>query len=747
MHKDLTKEQERVHRVIKVINDEKTRLAEQVEEKSEKQRQQLKESKEIKISQGSSESVWESSAELRAFEQELMIRNNELQNSNERVAVLEKMQDEPYFGRIDYHDEYGNETIYIGIGSLFEKDENLIVDWRSPIASLYYEGSKGEKVKLMIADQPMTYGVDLKRQFLIRQAEIIRMMDTDNVMGDPYLLEVLEGPSSYQMGTVVSTLQKEQNQIVRETKAAVTLIEGVAGSGKTVVLMQKIAYLLYAFRDQLKSEEVVLFSPNKIFQEYVSQVLPALGELNVGNTTFSEFMERKVTGFSLRADQEDSLAKVTVLKGSLAFYEALQKYGALLKKRYLKFSDIRFRGDIILSEKEIESAFYSIESQGSLASKLDILKRHLLQRVERIQQSQKGKPWVEKEMIAMSDMDLYRYEKETHNQKAMEEAMTADILEDAFEPIVARIEALAFIRYKNQYIHFLRAVPKLLSLDAFGLDEDEWRTHIAVVAAHMAEKSVLLEDLDAYYSLRLLLKGPSSDMKYQYICLDEVQDFSPFQLQMLQHAYPSARFILSGDLNQNILNRRLSFDDLRTIFSESTFRSYRLLTSYRSTNEIVRFSESFIEGEKPEGTYIRSGKKPEVLLTDDGGLDMDYIKQKVDASVAAGMRLAFISRNAEDAERISQELSAVGIDFKLVQQDTDNSHHPVLIMPARLAKGLEFDVVFAICHYPAKAAQNEMQILYTICTRAMHELYLTVSEKEAGLVERVDPDYYDVRKM
>ena len=160
----------------------------------------------------------------------------------------------------------------------------------------------------------------------------------------------------------------------------------------------------------------------------------------------------------------------------MAFYEALQKYGTLLKKRYLKFSDIRFRDDIILSEKEIESAFYSIESQGSLASKLDILKRHLLQRVERIQQSQKGKPWVEKEMIAMSDLDLYRYEKETHNQKAMEEAMTADILEDAFEPIVARIEALAFIRYKNQYIHFLRAVPKLLSLDAFGLDEDEWRS-------------------------------------------------------------------------------------------------------------------------------------------------------------------------------------------------------------------------------------------------------------------------------
>ncbi|MFY9902145.1 MAG: UvrD-helicase domain-containing protein, partial [Trichococcus sp.] len=426
MHKDLMKEQERVHRVIQVITNERTRLAEQVEEKSEKQRQQLKESKEIKISQGSSESVWESSAELRAFEQELMIRNNELQNSNERVAVLDKMQDEPYFGRIDYHDDFGNETIYIGIGSLFEKDENLIVDWRSPIASLYYEGSKGEKVKLMIADQPMSYGVDLKRQFLIRHAEIVRMMDTDNVMGDPYLLEVLEGPSSYQMGTVVSTLQKEQNQIVRETKAAVTLIEGVAGSGKTVVLMQKIAYLLYAFRDQLKSEEVVLFSPNKIFQEYVSQVLPALGELNVGNTTFSEFMERKVTGFSLRADQEDSLAKVTVLKGSLAFYEALQKYGMILKKRYLKFSDIRFHDDVILSQKEIESAFYSIDSQGSLASKLDILKRHLLLRVERIQQSQKGKPWVEKEMIAMSDLDLYRYEKETHNQKAMEEAMTAD---------------------------------------------------------------------------------------------------------------------------------------------------------------------------------------------------------------------------------------------------------------------------------------------------------------------------------
>ena len=568
MEKDQATEQERVHRVVQVIKNEWTRLKEQVEVKTKKQRQQLKLSKEIKISQGSTESMWESAGELREFEKDLMIRDKELMNSNNRVAILEKMQTEPYFGRIDYHDEDGQETIYIGIGSLFEENDNLVVDWRSPIASLYYEGNLGDAVKIKVGQQTLAFEIDLKRQFLIRDAEIVRMLDTDNVMGDPYLLEVLEGHSSYQMGAVVSTLQKEQNQIVRETRKAVTLIEGVAGSGKTVVLMQKIAYLLYAFRDQLTAEEIVLFSPNKIFQEYISQVLPALGELNVDSTTFKDFMKRKVPQFKLVSHQDERLTNVALLKDSLAFYEALKRYAAVLKKRYMRFADIRFQDEVLISKEEIAALFYGIDSEGSLASKLLILQNKLLHKINLIKVDQLRAVWVEEAIMNLSDRNLRHYELQSRNKKAAEDELAEQIIDTAFEPIEQKIEALAFIRYQSQYIHFLKAVPKLVSLSDFGLDEDDWKEHIAIVAKHVKARQLLLEDMDAYDTLVRLLKGPISAKKYKYICLDEVQDFSPFQLQMLKDSYPTARFVMSGDLNQNILMKRMSFEDLKRIFAD-----------------------------------------------------------------------------------------------------------------------------------------------------------------------------------
>lgn len=745
LEKNQATEQERVYRVVRIIKSEWTRLKEQVEVKTQKQRQQLKLSKEIKISQGSSESMWESAGELREFEKDLMIRDKELMNSNNRVAILEKMQEQPYFGRIDYHDEDGQETIYIGIGSLFDDNDNLVVDWRSPIASLYYEGNKGDSVKIKVGQQTLLFDIDLKRQFLIRDAEIVRMLDTDNVMGDPYLLEVLEGHSSYQMGAVVSTLQKEQNQIVRETRKAVTLIEGVAGSGKTVVLMQKIAYLLYTFRDQLTAEEIVLFSPNKIFQAYISQVLPALGELNVDSTTFKDFMKRKVPQFKLVSHQDERLTNVALLKDSLAFYDALKRYAAVLKKRYMRFADISFQDEVLLSKEEISALFYSIDSEGTLASKLIILQNKLLLKINLIKVEQMKAVWVEEAIMNLSDRNLRHYELQSRNKKAMEDELAEQIIDTAFESIENKIEALAFVRYQNQYIHFLKAVPKLVNLSDFGLDEATWKEHIAITTNHMKHKQLLLEDMDAYDSLVRLMRGPTSAKKYKYICLDEVQDFSPFQLQMLKDSYPTARFVMSGDLNQNILMKRMSFADLKTIFADSSFEAYQLLTSYRSTNEIVQFSNSFIEHEIPAGSFIRSGEKPVVIETKEKANYLDYVKRKVAESTETGLRVAFIGKNYAEAERFCHELEEAGIPFKSVQRDTDNSHHPVIVIPAQLAKGLEFDVVFALCHYPSETViDNELQIVYTICSRAMHELYFMVPDREDPLVKRVNPDNYQL---
>lgn len=747
MTNSLSMEQQRVETVVKHIKNELDQLKQTVAHDSAEQKKRLKESGEIKINQGSSESMWESAGELRSIEQDLMIRSKTLLKNQNRVAALEKMVDDPYFGRIDYEDEFGQETIYIGISSVFDEYDNLVVDWRSPIASLYYEGNVGDTIPLEIGEEKLSLLIELKRQFLIRQAKIIQLLDTDNVMGDPYLLEALEDRSTYQMGAVISTLQKQQNQIVRDTSAKITLIEGVAGSGKTVVLMQKIAYLLYTFRDQLKASEIILFSPNKIFQTYISQVLPELGEMNVTSHTFPEFMNQRVPKFTLISNQDEELSKVTLLKGSLQFSEALKRYTNQLKTNSMRFSSLSFQGEVIISKEEIKELFYSTESQGTLANKLALLQTLLLQKIEQFKNTQRTAKWVEDALLSMSDSELRQHESESKNEQKAEETLIDSIIETAYTPVIKRIKNLNFIRYQHQYIHFLKTVPELLSLEDFSIEEDLWTEHIQQVVTNMAHKELALEDMDAFYSLFQLMHGPISSTKFKYICLDEVQDFSPFQLQMLKDFYPTAHFVLSGDLNQNILMKRISFNDLDTIFTGSSFKRYQLLTSYRSTNEIIQFSNRFLE-EKPsiESTF-REGKKPEMILTANNEHYLDYVKTKVAENEKAGYRIAFISKNYAEAERFYEELTNTGIKSTLVLKDTDNSHHPVIVIPVQLAKGLEFDSVFALFNYSSPASSNDLSTAYTICSRAMHELYFMTADLQNPLVSRLESADYQLVEL
>lgn len=747
MTDSLSMEQQRVQTVVKKIQSELDQLKKTVAHDSAEQKKRLKESGEIKINQGSSESMWESAGELRLIEQDLMIRSKTLLKNQNRVMALEKMVDDPYFGRIDYEDELGQETIYIGISSVFDEYDNLVVDWRSPIASLYYEGNVGDTIPLKIGEEKLTLLIELKRQFLIRQAKIIQLLDTDNVMGDPYLLEALEDRSTYQMGAVISTLQKQQNQIVRDNSAKITLIEGVAGSGKTVVLMQKIAYLLYTFRDQLKASEIILFSPNKIFQTYISQVLPELGEMNVTSHTFPEFMNQRVPKFTLISNQDEELSKVTLLKGSLQFSEALKRYTDRLKTDYMRFSSLSFQGEIIISKEEIKEQFYSTESNGTLASKLTLLQTLLLQKIEQLKQTQRTAKWVEDVLLSMSDSELRLHESESKNEQKAEETLIDSIIETAYSPLIKRIKRLSFIRYQHQYVHFLKAVPKLLSLAEFSITEDMWTEHIQQVVTNIAHKELALEDMDAFYSLFQLMHGPISSTKFKYICLDEVQDFSPFQLQMLKDFYPTAHFVLSGDLNQNILMKRLSFNDLDTIFTGSSFQRYQLLTSYRSTNEIIQFSNRFLEDHSAAEANFREGKKTEMILTATHEHYLDYVKEKVAENKKAGFRTAFISKNYAEAERFYQELAHAGIGSNLVLKDTDNTHHPVIVIPVQLAKGLEFDSVFALFHYSAPTSSNDLSTAYTICSRAMHELYFIASDLQDSLVNRLKSTDYQLAEL
>ena len=745
---ELNKEQSRMDFVVSVIEKENNRLSYEYTEKLERQKELLKESSSIKINNSSNEAMWESSGELREFEQNLTIKSNELNQVQNRRAVLTKMQEDPYFGRIDYHniEENEEEQIYVGIGSLFDEGDNLIVDWRAPISALYYEGNVGDTVKLRFGEHSEAFQVDLKRQFRVKNGHITGMIDTDNVMGDPYLLEVLESSSSNQMGPVIATLQKEQNRIVRESTSKNVLIQGVAGSGKTVVMMQKIAYMLYAYRNFLKAEDILLFSPNRIFQAYISQVLPSLGEWDVEGNTFSQFMTRRLPSFDLLSADVGGAAPFNAVKGSLEAYEAMQKYGRLLKKKHLRFRDILLNDEVLISKEEIEFYYNTIESKGSLAAKLEILRVQLLQKLEILKEEAVNADWVDEELQHLSESSMHQFERKTHDITRMESYIRKEIVAKAFRVVEKKINNQSHIRFLAQYIHFLRVLPQLVDLSSFGVTKEEWEEHIKQVVETLRDKEMSIEDMTAYYALLLQMKGIMQQKSYQYICIDEIQDITPFQLKLLKELYPRAKYVMAGDLNQNIWQNRLSEQELSAIFAEEAIESHLLLTSYRSTAEIMAFADQFASLSERKAKPIRSREKPTVFYADEDDFS-EELRERISGRLARGERVALLAPTVKAAQQFEAVVQNWELDFQTIYDEDDFLSKSLILMPISLAKGLEFDVAVGIGTADSLAdlsKESYHQIWYTIFSRAMHELYVVVSNDQSPLLDGIDESTYQV---
>lgn len=270
----------------------------------------------------------------------------------------------PYFARIDFKEkgEPKSESIYIGLGSFTDREDHfLIYDWRAPISSIYYEGKTGE-VTYQTPDGPQDVNISLKRQFLIEDGQIKALFDTQETIGDQMLLEVLGEKSDTQMKSIVTTIQREQNQIIRNTDADLLFVQGAAGSGKTSAILQRIAFLLYRYRGNLDSSQVIMFSPNQLFNDYIADVLPELGEQNMIQMTYYQYVARRLPNLAVQSlfDQfetpiTETDARISRLKESLVFYKAVKRYAAHLEKGDMRFRDLKVNGKVLIS-KEKKSA-------------------------------------------------------------------------------------------------------------------------------------------------------------------------------------------------------------------------------------------------------------------------------------------------------------------------------------------------------------------------------------------------------
>ncbi|MEJ6399683.1 RNA polymerase recycling motor HelD [Nicoliella lavandulae] len=717
----------------------------------------------VRLHSGTYSGLMDTSVSIRQQQQLLDERQNSWNNATAQVEKLKRLEERPYFARIDIHEhgEDKDETIYIGLASLADKpDHYLIYDWRAPISSIYYENKLGE-VKYATPDGEQTVDVKLKRQFQIENGKIKTIFDTDAAIGDQLLLNNLSNQSSTKMKSIVTTIQREQNQIIRDTKSNLLFVQGAAGSGKTAAVLQRIAFLLYRYRGNLNSSQVILFSPNQLFNDYINQVLPELGEQNMVQMTYYQYASHRlphlaVENLSQRFLEDNSgethKRKINDFKSSLQYFNAVTKYAEHLNHADMRFRNIKFQGNILFSKEMIHDIYYGFNDNYNLRNRIDGTREALVKRLNRRIKSEMKTKWVESAIQNLSDEQLRTlrmgHPEEFADPDEEYRFLAKHIVIGAFKRVHKQIIHNRFLSINQQIVQMLKQMPKLLDLSAAGIDDAEWQTSIDETIAGLKNGQISMADVSPYLYLYDRMTGRHVNRDIRYFFIDEVQDYTPFQLAFLKYSFPRAKFTLLGDLNQAIFtheNSQSMRNDLSALFDPETTRVIELNKSYRSTAQITDFSKYLLGRNSKIESFARNGNLPTIEVTKDEQASLAALQSVIEQE--AGETIAVIAKTLDDCKHLSQQLNDRGVKNNLLQTENQRLTNGVLVIPSYLAKGLEFDSVVmwdaSKRQYPG---EDDRQLVYTICTRAMHDLTVISNGALSPLFNDVPKDRYQLKQ-
>ena len=701
----------------------------------------------------------ETALSIHQQQQLLSEREHAWQHSAKQLDTVERLEKRPYFARVDFKEqgEKKPETIYIGLGSFADKNDHfLIYDWRAPISSIYYDGKLGE-VSYNSPEGKITVDMTKKRQFMIEDGKIVNMFDTNESIGDQMLLEVLSEKSSTQMKSIVTTIQQEQNKIIRNTSADLLFVQGAAGSGKTSAILQRIAFLLYRYRGNLTSSDVIMFSPNQLFNDYIKNVLPEMGEQNMVQMTYWQFVARRLPGMNVenlfkQFEDQNADTNISKFKDSVNFFNLVTRYAKHLNKRGVVFKNIYFRDKKkpYFDKEKIKEIYYSYNENYNLANRIDATREELIKILNRKIAPEARKAWVARTIEGMSQSELnelYDRPDQEFESEAKEEAFLGrKIVLKALKGVHKRILHNHFINMRAQYLSFLRAVPKMVDLAKWNIDEEDWMHHIDEVKENFKKHDIAITDVSAYLYLYDLITGRRTDYEMRYAFIDEIQDYTPFQLAYLKYNFPRAKFTMLGDLNQAIFTKDESRSLLKQIsglFDPEKIDVVQLTKSYRSTKQLTNFTKQILrQGEKIEA-FNRQGPKPVIWGRDSDEQAIDVLVDVLRDNEKRKMTTAIITKDLAGAKFVHEKLSEKGEKSTLIATANQRLVDGTLVIPSYLAKGLEFDAVVMWGANKKNYHQlDETQLVYTITSRAMYKLDVIYTGEKSPLLD-VDPVTYE----
>ncbi|GIM29576.1 DNA helicase [Clostridium polyendosporum] len=715
-----------------------------------------------------------------SYSEELEISNKLYDIVHKNLEYYKESYNQPYFARIDFR-EYRRETesFYIGKFGLgnASQGEEVVIDWRAPIADLYYSGTQGEayyKAPIGVIEGQLS----LKRKFLFKNEEIKDIFDEGineiilksnlaeeegNALIDEFLKINLEQSTGSKLKEVVATIQKEQNDIIRAERSIPIIVQGSAGSGKTTVALHRLAYLLYRYQDKLEGKDILVIAPNKLFLDYISEVLPNLGVGEVKQKTFDELaMEHlKVKGrvYSkdkklqevLESKDEDAVKYITnssKVKGSMVFKEILDRYLKVLERDFAEIDSIKVEGYTLITDKDIKKLYTKDLSHLPINRRKDEIKRYLSLKLN------------EKIFNILEKVDFQYEYQVARTKKQMEDSVDRrkkliEIYDDR-DNLKSRIKTNSKKEFDSYFENWKGIDTKGLYLRLFedqtiyedvtgGIIPKSLWSYIKDKFKENNEKSIIdSDDLAAMMYLKVKIEGISENKKLRHIVVDEAQDYSLLQLYVISMFSQGNSLTIVGDIGQGIYYYKgiLNWNKvIEEVFGGNC--SYIPLTqSYRSTVEIINFANKVLKKQEnniePAVPVLRHGEEPKIIKYNnfkDFAKTIDDIVNKV---INDGKNsVAIIGRTFEECKKI-RDIMKKNSDYQwtLIKEADSSIKLDRIIIPSYLTKGLEFDcsIIFNCDEQTYRETELDKKLLYVILTRALHYEYVFYNGEPSSLI-------------
>ena len=631
--------------------------------------------------------IWDTRHDMDPTEMKVMINASDLEITlmsykSDYLQKLYRIQNNPYFGSITFKTDEDEKKIYIGITHVEdeEKEKYLVYDWRAPICSMFYDYELG-KAEYTAPEGVIKGEITNKRQFTIKEGKLVRVFDNNINIDDELLQQVLTEEANDKMKNIVNTIQQEQNAIIRNIKDKNLIVQGIAGSGKTSVALHRIAFLLYKIKN-LNSNNVLIFSPNQIFTEYISNVLPELGESNTLQTTFNSFLEtnlsefKKVESFTDFVERyykyQESNKELVKYKQSNQVIEDLDNYINDLIK------NLHFTEDLVSRDYEIpkEELDYLLKDRYSKLLLVEIMDK-----------------------IAEKICNDYYRGKKGNKLK---------ILSQLYKSLSTRIN------YKEIFKAFFKSEQFINSYKGRITDEE--------INKSVNTKNIKYEDACIFVYIKGLLEGFSYRGQIQEIVIDEAQDYNLLQYKLIRTIFKKSNFTILGDINQTVnpYYKYRSLEELKDIFEDSNY--LELSKTYRSSPEIIEHTNKIL-GLTHVSAIRRDNNRPVIFREEQNNLK-ELLEQDIKEAKDSNFTIAIITKTDEEAEKIYEKIKDVEKDINLILSSTKEFNKKMIIIPSYMAKGLEFDETIVYTDKFNKYTEEEKYLYYVACTRAQHQLII-----------------------